>query len=65
MEKNIEPMEPNLETINLGNDENPCLIKICSILNEKEKKERKKNGKKKKRREEKEIEHIPEQYGKA
>ena len=47
LEKNIEPMEPNLETINLGNDENPCLIKICSILNEKEKKERKKMEKRK------------------
>ena len=38
LEKKIEPMEPILETINLGNDENPCLIKIGSILNEKEKK---------------------------
>ena len=26
------------ETLNLGNDENPCLIKICSTLNKKEKK---------------------------
>ena len=32
-------MEPTLETINLGNDENPCLIKIGSTLNEKEKKD--------------------------
>ena len=31
-------MEPTLETINLGNDENPCLIKIGSTLNEKERK---------------------------
>ena len=38
MEKKIEPMEPTLETINLGNDENPRLIKIVSTLNEKEKK---------------------------
>ena len=28
LEKKIEPMEPILETINLGNDENPRLIKI-------------------------------------
>ena len=32
LEKKIEPMEPNLETINLGNDENPRLIKIGSTL---------------------------------
>ena len=31
-------MKPILETINLDNDENPCLIKIGSTLNEKEKK---------------------------
>ena len=30
------------ETLNLGNDENPCLIKICSTLKEKKKKKRKK-----------------------
>ena len=30
-------MEPTLETINLGNDENPCLTKIGSNLNEKKK----------------------------
>ena len=36
LEKKIEPMEPTLETINLGIDENPCLIKIGSTLNEKE-----------------------------
>ena len=41
LEKKIEPMEPILETINLGNDENPHLIKISSTLNE---------GKKKKKR---------------
>ena len=39
LEKKIEPMEPTLETINLGNDENPRLIKICSTLNEKEMKD--------------------------
>ena len=39
LEKKIEPMEPTLETINLGNDENPCLIKIGSTLNKKEKKD--------------------------
>ena len=32
-------MEPTFETINLGNDENPCLIKISSTLNEKERKD--------------------------
>ena len=37
--KKIEPMEPTLETINLGNDENPRLIKIGSTLNEKERKD--------------------------
>ena len=35
LEKKIEPMEPILETINLGNDENPCLIKFGLTLNEK------------------------------
>ena len=39
LEKKIEPMEPTLETINLGNDENPHLIKIGSTLNEKERKD--------------------------
>ena len=39
LEKKIEPMEPILETINLGNDENPRLIKISSTLNEKERKD--------------------------
>ena len=38
LEKEIEPIETTLETINLGNDENPRLIKISSTLNEKEKK---------------------------
>ena len=38
LEKKIKPMEPILETINLGNDENPRLIKIGTTLNEKEKK---------------------------
>ena len=36
LEKKIEFMEPTLETINLGDNENPCLIKIGSTLNEKE-----------------------------
>ena len=35
LEKKIEPMEPNFETLNLGNDESPCLIKISSTLTEK------------------------------
>ena len=39
LENKIEPMEPILETINLGNDENPHLIKIGSTLNIKEKKD--------------------------
>ena len=37
--RKIEPMEPILETINLGNDENPRLIKIGSTLNKKERKD--------------------------
>ena len=37
LEKKIEPMEPTFETLNLGDDENPCLI--GSILNEKERKD--------------------------
>ena len=32
-------MEPIFETINLGNDENPRLVKIGSTLNEKERKD--------------------------
>ena len=39
LEKKIEPMEPTLETINLGNNENPCLMKNGSTLNEKERKD--------------------------
>ena len=39
LEKKIEPMEPTLETLNLGNNENPRLIKIGSTLNEKERKD--------------------------
>ena len=31
-------MEPTFETLNLGNDENPRLIRIGSTLNEKERK---------------------------
>ena len=38
LEKKIEPMEPTLETLNLGNNENSRLIKIGSILVEKERK---------------------------
>ena len=38
LEKKIEPMEPTLETINLGDNENPRLIEIGSTLNEKRKK---------------------------
>ena len=40
LEKKIEPMEPTLEIVNLGNYKNPCLIKIGSTLNEKKKKKR-------------------------
>ena len=32
-------MEPTFETLNLGSDENPHLIKIGSTLNEKERKD--------------------------
>ena len=39
LEKKIKPMEPILETINLGNDENPHLIKIGSTLSEQERKD--------------------------
>ena len=39
LEKKIKPMEQTLETINLGNNENPCLIKIGLTLNEKERKD--------------------------
>ena len=39
LEKKIEPMEPILETINLGNDKNSRLIKIGLTLNEKERKD--------------------------
>ena len=39
LEKKIELIEPILETINLGNDENPHIIKIGSTLNEKERKD--------------------------
>ena len=39
LEKKIEPMEPTFETINLGKDENPSLVKIDSTLNEKERKD--------------------------
>ena len=38
LENKIEPMELTLEIINLSNDENLCLIKIGSTLNEKENK---------------------------
>ena len=39
LEEKIEPMEPILETINLGNDENPPLIKIGSTISEQERKD--------------------------
>ena len=39
LEKKIELMEPTFETFNLGNDENPHLIKIDLTLNEKERKD--------------------------
>ena len=39
LEKKIESMESTFETLNLGNDENPHLIKIGSTLNEKERKD--------------------------
>ena len=39
LKKKIKPMEQTLETINLGNNENPCLIKIGLTLNEKERKD--------------------------
>ena len=39
LEKKIEPMEPTFETLNLGNDKNPQLIKISSTLNEQERKD--------------------------
>lgn len=42
LERKIEPMEPTFETLNLGNDENPRLIKIGLTLNEKERKDLKK-----------------------
>ena len=29
LEKKIKPMEPNFETLNLGNDVNPRLIKLA------------------------------------
>ena len=35
----IEPMEPTFENINLGNDENPRLIKIGLTLSEQERKD--------------------------
>ena len=38
MKKKIEPVEPTLETLNLGNDENPHLIKIGATLNKEERK---------------------------
>ena len=37
--KKIEPIRPTLEIINLGTNENPCLIKIGLALNEKERKD--------------------------
>ena len=34
LEKKIEPIEPTFETLNLGNNENPRIIKITLTLNE-------------------------------
>ena len=39
LEKEIEPMEPTFETLNMANDENPRLIIIDSTLNDKERKD--------------------------
>ena len=39
LKKKIEPMEPMYEALNLGNDENPHLIKIGCTLNEPKKKD--------------------------
>ena len=39
LEKKIEPKEPTFITLNLGNNENPRLIKIGSTLNEEERKD--------------------------
>ena len=39
LEKKVEPMEPTFETVNLGNNESPRLIKIDSTVNEKERKD--------------------------
>ena len=45
LEKKIELMEPTIENINLGNDENPRLIKIGLTINKfKKKKKQKKKG---------------------
>jgi len=39
LERKIKPMELTFDTLNLGNDENPHLIKIGSTLNEKERRD--------------------------
>ena len=39
LEKKFELVEPTFETLNLGNNENPRLIKMGSNLNEKERKD--------------------------
>ena len=39
LKKKIEHVESTFETLNLENNENPCLIKIGSTLNEKERKD--------------------------
>ena len=31
LEKKIEPVEPTFETLNLDNDENPCLLKLAQL----------------------------------
>ena len=39
LEKKIESMEPFFETINLGNDENPLLIKIGTTISKQDMKD--------------------------
>ena len=39
LEKKTDFVEPTFETLNLGNDENPCLIKIGLTLSKKERKD--------------------------
>ena len=39
LEKKTELVEPTFENLNLGDDENPCLFKICSTLSKEERKD--------------------------